>query len=315
MMRHFKPVGLVLMYHRISNALPDPRGTNVSPVRFRQHVAYLHDTCHPMHLLDLVEAAERGDIPHRAVAVTFDDGYANNLDHALPCLTSAQVPATIFVITETIGRERAFWWDDLDRFLLSTQETPDHLSLLVANKEYRWSTRSLEERQRAHKELSRIVKVSGTADRDSVTDVLSTWSGGHDGWSADCRPLTLSELRRLSDDELITISAHTVHHVPLSSLSPQRQQEEMVESRRELERIVEKPVLAVAYPYGRAQDLTDETVEIARKAGFRAGCTAMPGLVTSKADRFQLCRCEVQDWTIETFAKYMEWLFVSREGR
>ena len=83
-----KPAAVILMYHRISDTAIEPNWLAVSPANFTQHIQYLRQAYHPMRLTDLVERVKRCSLPERAVAITFDDGYSDNLTHALPVLQS-----------------------------------------------------------------------------------------------------------------------------------------------------------------------------------------------------------------------------------
>ena len=120
--RQFKPGGVVLLYHRIVSLSSDPLSLAVSPDHFAQQLEYIYRTCHPMRLLDLVDAVRQRSLPRRAVAITFDDGYSDNFEHAYPLLRSAGIPATIFVSSEQVDTAYEFWWDDLERiFRLLTE--------------------------------------------------------------------------------------------------------------------------------------------------------------------------------------------------
>ena len=83
------------------------------------------------------------------------------------------------------------------------------------------------------------------------------------------RTLSAAELRKLAQPGLIDIGAHTVSHPTLAELSPAEQWAEMFESKRQLEELLERPVSAFAYPFGRRTDYTAETARLAREAGFR----------------------------------------------
>jgi peptidoglycan/xylan/chitin deacetylase (PgdA/CDA1 family) len=63
----------------------------------------------------MLDAARQGALPAGAVAVTFDDGYADNLANAAPLLVEFGVPATMFLSTGAIVNGCEFWWDDLER--------------------------------------------------------------------------------------------------------------------------------------------------------------------------------------------------------
>lgn len=105
----------ILMYHRIlpatdaRYALEEP-GMCVTPEVFAMHLAQLRRYFTPVLLSDWVAKQRAGEpLPARACAVTFDDGWRDNIEYALPLLEQAQVPATLFAVAEKIGTDFQFW--------------------------------------------------------------------------------------------------------------------------------------------------------------------------------------------------------------
>ena len=88
---------VVLMYHRVTELDVDPWNLSVTPANFERHLTVIRRHAAPVHLHDLAAARSRGDMPERGVAITFDDGYANNLNRAAPLLAQYELPATVFV--------------------------------------------------------------------------------------------------------------------------------------------------------------------------------------------------------------------------
>lgn len=113
------PTSLVLCYHRVTpEGGPDPWSLKVRPERFAQQLEVLRDfDVRP--LKELLEAKER------SVAITFDDGYDDNLDYAAPLLSRFSFPATFFLVTGD-PTER-FWWD----LLCDSGEQRRHRELLA----------------------------------------------------------------------------------------------------------------------------------------------------------------------------------------
>ena len=105
------------MYHRVAEADLDPHNLAVSPSHFREHLSVLRKLTSPRRLLEIVD---NWSDSNSGVAVTFDDGYADNLFEAVPALEAEEIPATIFVSTGMLGRE-GFWIDRLARCLLATK--------------------------------------------------------------------------------------------------------------------------------------------------------------------------------------------------
>ena len=104
---------LTLYYHRINILESDYNLLGVSPIKFRQQMLYLKQN------YQIVRFEEDWSLLDQdAVSITFDDGYRDNLEYALPILEELEIPATIFISTGTIKQERELWWDELENLLL-----------------------------------------------------------------------------------------------------------------------------------------------------------------------------------------------------
>jgi len=121
--------GLILGYHRVADVARDTYSLCVTPQHFAEQLQVLHKYTQPISLRQLAKGLLDGNLPKRSVVVTFDDGYADVVDYAAPLLERYQIPATVFVSTGYVGRE--FWWDELERIVLSAAVLPDELSLDV----------------------------------------------------------------------------------------------------------------------------------------------------------------------------------------
>src|SRR5829696_3251896 len=128
----------ILLYHRVAELRLDPWFLSVTPRNFAEHLEVLQRYAQPISLERLYQGLLEGGLPERAVAVTFDDGYADNLHDAKPLLARYEVPATVFLATGYIGHEREFWWDELDRILLQPGTLPKALRLSVDGRTHRW---------------------------------------------------------------------------------------------------------------------------------------------------------------------------------
>ena len=86
----------------------------------------------------MIQKRLHGQIPHRSIVVTFDDGYADNLHQAKPLLEKYHVPATIFVTAGLIGQPQGFWGDILEQIFLQPGNLPESLALTVKKHDYHW---------------------------------------------------------------------------------------------------------------------------------------------------------------------------------
>jgi peptidoglycan/xylan/chitin deacetylase (PgdA/CDA1 family) len=105
----FSRAALILLYHRVADLPSDPQLLGTAPQHFADHLEVLRKGNRPMSLHALCTALPDGKMPDRAVVVTFDDGYADNLHNAKALLERRDVPATVFVTTGYLGSPREFW--------------------------------------------------------------------------------------------------------------------------------------------------------------------------------------------------------------
>lgn len=313
------PPPLILMYHRIAEDDLDPWQLCVSPKNFAAQMNLLRRTRQPMRLFDLTRELKQGRCPRRAVVVTFDDGYRDNLQAALPVLEAFEVPATVFCATGIVGSERAFWWDQLAGLLLGPDLLPPLLVLEVggqpkrvelhASARYDTADRAADRRRQDdeapasprlgfYRQVWEWLRPLAETKRAAALDQIARWSSSAD---ADVpRPLSREQARALAASPLIEIGAHSVTHAALSTLAPAAQRAEILQSKLQLEALVERPVLHFAYPFG---DQGADTATLVREAGFRASCTTEAAAVRPGTDPFQLPRITVGDWDADTLAR------------
>jgi peptidoglycan/xylan/chitin deacetylase (PgdA/CDA1 family) len=294
------------MYHRVARLEADPWGLAVSPRHFDEHLDVLRRHARPIPLVGLARAHQEGRIPRRAVAVTLDDGYADNLFHAKPLLVQHGVPATVFVTTGQIGRPEEFWWDELERLLLPTSPLPTSLELSVSGRIHRWQVAPAAASRRAvYYAVYDVLRRLAGAEREEVLRGIAAWAGATSGTRPTHRALSLAELRTLADGELIDIGAHSVTHPFLSTRTPEDQRREIRDSRQYLERELGRPILTFAYPHGES---TPEALALVR-GEFLCACSTSEGAVRRRTDRFRLPRFQVADCDGDEFARRLSrWL-------
>ena len=125
MLRRRSARGVILTYHRIAGPRRDPLLLDVSEPNFDAQLSVISRTATALPLDEFESLRREGRLPVRAVAVTFDDGYADNLHAAAPLLARHEIPATMFVTAGMVGSERGFPWDEADAGL------PTHRALTV----------------------------------------------------------------------------------------------------------------------------------------------------------------------------------------
>lgn len=318
---------LILLYHRVAKLKSDPWGLAVPPGRFAEHLEVLGEHATPMQLGELSLALRDGGVPERSVVVTFDDGYLDNLRNAKPLLARYGVPATVFVASGFIGQKREFWWDELDRLVLQPGTLPERVRLSVGGKTYEWElgetaeytkedfeshrgwkawTESHTPRQQLYTALYDLLRPLDAGERRRKFAEVRAWRLNGPGRRPRHRPLSVAEIGRLEEGDLVEVGAHTVNHPLLSELPTAVQRREIRQSKGRLEEILGHGVSSFAYPYGKSADYAAETVDVVRRAGFACACSTVSGVVRRSSDPFQLPRVWVRNCSGERLATQLD---------
>jgi peptidoglycan/xylan/chitin deacetylase (PgdA/CDA1 family) len=280
---------LLIGYHRIADPALDVYGLSVSPAHFAQQMDVLARLTQPTRLREMVTSVSRGVFKPNTVVVTFDDGYAETLDVALPILERAGIPATVFAVSGYLGRE--FWWDELAR--------------LVRAKQQRNGESLAEPRNGASAINAAGLRALPEADRRRS---LTALANGAPACAPVRRALTVQELARLARSDLIEVGAHTVTHPLLPRLSQAEQRCELEDCRRTLEAIVGRPVFSFSYPHGA---FSETTTRLVREAAYTAACCSTPDVATQRSDLLALPRFWAGDWDGDRFERFLRrWLLV-----
>ena len=296
---------LILGYHRIGAVESDFYEVCVSPENFARHMGALRKYAHPIGLSQLVQSLKQNILPPKSVAVTFDDGYADNLYVAKPILEKYDIPATVFICTGYMGRE--FWWDELERLVLSSLSDPRALRLQVGGIQFKWDPPqmnsemgNLKARRQFLRSLYHFLLSLDVEDQNFAMELIRSWSELPCPGISTPRAMSQEELLRLVDGRLIELGAHTRHHAMLPQLALERQREEIQSSKRDLEALLSEEIAGFAYPNGRA---TVDAKRFVGELGFSYACTSLHDVVRPGSDVYELTRFWQQDVDEERFVE------------
>lgn len=251
---------VILCYHRVATDAHDPYSLCITPIEFRRQMEFLRAQCHPVRLREVVQnGADRSGRPR--VAITFDDGYLDNLTEASPILEELGVPATFFVTSAALAEPQMYWWDVLARAAVSDKQTI-HNTLVHADLSKR-------------RQVLTALRLIASSLSDETTP----------------RPMSAEEIRTLASKTNHEVGVHTTNHVFLPSQPSDVCAHELEDCKASLERLLERPISSVSYPFG---GVNDDVASLARTAGFDVGVTVQRGVVRPDTDPLQLPRIEVK---------------------
>jgi peptidoglycan/xylan/chitin deacetylase (PgdA/CDA1 family) len=283
---------LVLSYHGVAadeyirHPLWLPNMITVS--EFRQQMREVARLFAPISADDFREWVHgRKSLPHNPVLVTFDDGYANNLTHAVPILNEIGVPALFFIVTGYIGQPEILWPTEiyLRVYLWSRSWIPLPTGGTAQipegeNARIRFAIRLEESCKRLPAEKRtmymcrlRSAQCNGTDPITKLGRVAQEMFGFLD-WEQ------VRTLNRLG----FRIGSHTVEHPILACVPPSRLATELQASKVVIERETGRECFCFAYPNGSHQDFTPATAEAVRQAGYEFAFTLMGKVCRQHAD-------------------------------
>ena len=279
----------VLTYHRVANPDPEsplsPQLISATVADFAKQMEFVSRNYRAVTMEAVLEAAVSGKpLPRRAVIITFDDGYYDLLNHALPVLTHFRIPATVFVPTSYPDHpDRAFWWDRLYGAVMfapqeQLQDSPVG-PLSLKDREARWM---------AVRRLQNHVKTLPHHEAMALVDTLYQTLEG------DKTPrktvMSWDELRYFHKSG-ITLAAHTQTHPLLDQIPLEEVRREVTGSQADLQREIGSVLPVFSYPNGNHNDAV---VEVLREEGFVLGFTCLDGHSDlNTIDPLRLCRTDI----------------------
>ena len=279
---------LVLAYHRVLDAQDSLRPEQTFAKKFERHTIVLSKFFNVIDLSEVPAMLEANEIPPRAVAISFDDGYKDNFRTALPIIDKYKMTASFFVATAYL--DGGIMWNDaiieairhckcahidfripgID--VLPTVSAPDKRATIVA--------------------LIRHLKYLPSIARQEAVQCIVRKTGAELPKNLMMSSDNVAELHTAG----MNIGAHTVHHPILSKISQDEARVEIVESKKHLESLLGASVSSFAFPNGKPGiDYLPEHVEIVRDAGFKLAVSTYHGRNDFSCDRFQIARISVWD--------------------
>ena len=267
-------IGCILCLHRVlpeelRSTFPDNRALEITPENLRAILAWVKKRRLEPIALDAVPERLASPGGRKFIAFTFDDGYRDNLVHALPIFREFGMPFAVNVTTGFIDGSEPAWWYALEK-VLGILET---ISGKDGGRDFSYTLDTPAVRHAALETLGRVVRGLGPGRRTEFIHDLCT-ATGVDAWRTTRNMMmTREELRLLAADDLVTIGAHTAAHYSLNRLSEDEARQEMLRAKSDLETLLARPVNHFAYPFGGRNAVGAREFQLAKECGFITAVT------------------------------------------
>lgn len=229
---------------------------------------------------EMVRRLSARDFSRRFACFTFDDGYRDNRDHALPVMREFDAPFTVYVASDFAGHRGKLWWVTLERLIADNGS----LEVEIGGTIEHIDTRSIEAKQAAFSKLHDWLRGLPN-DKEIHLALASLCSRYCMDATSTCRDLcmTWAELKEFAADPLVTIGAHTVTHCQLAKDDEAKARAEIETSRAAIAAQLGRAVDHFAYPYGDRSAAGARDFEITRTLGFKSAVTTRPGMIFAES--------------------------------
>ena len=296
---------IILNYHRVLDPAVCnefvPPGMYVRPKTFEKQLRYLALHYQVVTMEQFIALREQTEPAYRPLCViTFDDGWRDNFDVALPLLRKYGLPATLFISTKFIGNGRTPWFYRLGYILQALAEIPDGKgAALPSNRQdlpatlTRWFAASTAERQQNIDAMIEALKELPGAELESLVEQLQCLPvlTGQRANANGAVMLNWQQVREMAASR-VEIGSHGLTHMILTQMPLEAAKTELQESKRSIEEQLGHTVQGFSYPNG---DYSDEVEALVRAEGYRYACTTRAGYVEPCANPYRLKRIRVHD--------------------
>jgi peptidoglycan/xylan/chitin deacetylase (PgdA/CDA1 family) len=277
----FAGVGGIFMLHHVrprrDRAFQPNHHLEITPDFLRAALDHLRSR-----RIDIVSVDEmyqrlmQRNFSRRFACFTFDDGYRDNRDFALPVMREFAAPFTVYVASDFAQGTGRLWWVALEMVIAKAQAVEAEIGGVAV----RLDTSTVEAKQAAFGRLHDWIRaLPGEHDIRREVSALCARHGVDE--NAICRDLCMSweELKPFADDPLVTIGAHTITHCNLAKQTEATATFEMTTGRMRIEAELQRPVAHLAYPYGDRIAAGPREFALAKAAGFKTAVTTRPGML------------------------------------
>jgi peptidoglycan/xylan/chitin deacetylase (PgdA/CDA1 family) len=277
----FSGVGSIFMLHHVRPAREAAFQPNshleVTPKFLREVLAHLRSRDIDIVSMDeLHRRMSERDFSRRFASFTFDDGYRDNRDFALPIMREFDASFTVYVASDFAQATGNLWWVALETVIANTSSVEATIDGVTS----RLDTSTLSAKNAAFERLHDWLRA--LPGRDDLAREIGKLCGRYGvDQNKICSDLCLSwdELKPFSGDPLVGIGAHSVTHCNIAQQSEEMANREMTASRSRIEDALQRPVAHFAYPYGDRAAAGPREFALAKAAGFKTAVTTRPGMM------------------------------------
>ncbi len=277
----FSGAGAIFMLHHVrpqrDGEFQPNRHLEVTPEFLRAMLAHLRASG-----IDIITPDEvhqrliERNFSRRFACFSFDDGYRDNRDFALPVMREFDAPFTVYVTSDFAEGTGRLWWIALEMAIAKASS----IEVAIGGVATRFDTSTAPAKWTTFCRLHDWLRAL-PGEHDSRREVAALCARHGVDENAICRELCMSwdELKPFAGDPLVSIGAHSITHSNLARQSADIAGQEMTVSRTRIESVLQRAVVHLAYPYGDRVAAGPREFALARASGFKTAVTTRPGMI------------------------------------
>jgi len=293
---------IILTYHGVSSFIPEVNRQyeyrNVVFAKdFRWQMEFLLHYYNKISIEQLVDfISGKISLPKkRYFLITFDDGFKNQLEVATPILKEYGISGVFFISTNCVGKSNYMLWTDKIIYLIFT--TKKKKVKVTLEREYEFSLEREQDRERAAKKIRSYLKSAPKEEINRIISILLSQLDDVEIFPSDKHKeryefLDWSDVINLSKSGMV-IGSHTTNHLILSTLSLEESKMEMIKSKEEIEKHLNKPCYYFSYPDGEASDFEQEHKKMLKEIGYKCAFSQIIGSNDTTKDLYELKRINI----------------------
>lgn len=285
----FRGLKIIIMYHRVCGRIPEGLHDPAMFVTADAFDMHLQELKQYFDIVSLERAIESPGEKERLCVITFDDGWADNYEHAFPVLKKHNVPATVFIPVEEIGSKSGYWFQNIWDLASQVSTNGKSAGFLHYFSEHApsWHPQGIGQEQ-----IVGLICELKSLPAEKLDDIiLKAYGDLGIKRPTDQQVMTWEQIRAMGQQG-ITFGSHGLHHYILPQLNHGVKRQEVIDSLQVLERANVAISPFFSYPNG---NWDDQTQSLVKEAGYKGAVTTQLGHNHSLTSPYLLKRIAMHD--------------------
>ena len=284
----------ILLYHGVTDNIP--KGVenfskkHIDIASFEEQMIYLREKSNLMSMDEVIYYKKNNwELPQKAVAVTFDDGFKNNYTKAASILEEHSIPTTFYISAGMINTDLMFWVDIIEDCINRSEK--EKLSIHL-EKEKKFNLITKEQKINAINEIKRFCKNASVEIKNNIVEQLIDISEvlPKNDISENYQVMSWKEVNVLADNKLFSIGGHTLYHDIMAAQKRDKMRLDISTTISLLNFNLNQKTLHYSYPEGQRIHYNNDVIKALKANGIECCPSAIDGVNSSKDDLFNLKR-------------------------